>query len=230
MPTLEGPDPRTIRLVAVVGGAVLVVVGLLLLTRFPLGEPDPTFGQKVVVPVALLALGASFLGMAAWSALFARQGTELVVDDVHVELRFSRGPPAQFRWDDPNLEVHLSHAFEIAPHPKPALGWVMGQRGRGPRVNGPISIEGGDALIRRAPRLGLETTKLRREFRGRGGRLAYEVTILAPPGKAHIPGPDWNPVTVPPGGVAAVAAPAIEPPRKGPEAFSPRKPPRVPHC
>jgi hypothetical protein len=227
-----GPSPRTVQLVAGVGGAVLLVVGLLLVTVFPLGEPDPTFGQKVIVPLALLVLGASFLGMAVWSARFAREGIELRIDADRVELRYSRGSPGAFRWDDPELEVRLSHVVEVPPGPRAGVGWVLIQRGSTTGWTSAITLDASAALIRRAPTVGLETTNLRRELRrSRGRQAAFEVTVLARPGKAHLPGPDWNPVTVSPNGSTPVEAPAMNPSRKGPpEAYSPKKPPRVPHC
>ncbi len=234
IPRADERTQRAISIVGGVGGALVLVVGLLLLTVFPLGLPDPTFGQRVGVPAALLVLGGAFLAISVVGRRGSRGITEVAIDDAQVELRFDRGAVSTFRWDDPKLEISLSRVVQTPPRDSNAgAAWVLDRRGGGLLASPLVTLEVGEALTRRAHLAGLETTTLRRELGKGGGIDRFEGTILAPPGKARLPGPDWHPVVIPPAGTEGPesAPPTPAPPPTGPpQAVSPRKPPKVPHC
>ncbi|MCI4324646.1 MAG: hypothetical protein L3K00_02000 [Thermoplasmata archaeon] len=205
----RGLGRRSIGLVGGVGGSLILAVGFLFLTVLPLGEPDPTFAQRVAFPVALVALGTGFLAISVFTVRFARDLTALVIDGSRVVLRYSRGAPAEFLWTEPKLEVTLTHVIAIPAKPNAATGWQLEKRGGQGRTNAAVSLGAGAALVRWGGRAGLEVTTLRREFPARHGRSVLELTILAPPGAAHLPPGDWGPVNLPPEPTGpAVASPA----------------------
>jgi hypothetical protein len=254
-PALAGPDRRLIAAVGGAGGALILVVGTLLLTVLPLGPPDPTFAEKVALPVALIALGVAFLAISVGGLLYARDLTDLVVDRSRVELRFSRGARSEFRWDDPQLELSLSHVVSSPPKPNATTGWVLAQRGSGRPSRASVTLEAGTALVRWGRRAGLEMTTLQRDFPTRRGRAVFEITILAPVGGAHPPAGDWRTVTTapelpatpgtPPGEAAHPSTDPSDDPHlvwtdpsrafgpvstDPPVLQTPPNPPRLPHC
>jgi hypothetical protein len=173
----DAPSQRTIQLVGGTAGAIVLVLGILIVTVFPLGSGSPTIGQRVIAPSALILLGGSFLVIAVYSIAFQDKVAKVLVDDDSVRLVYNKGRVSEVRWNDPRLRGSIMHAVRIPPTDGlDADGWVLFMRGTQSKLSDVVTLEAGNAIVNRAKAIGVETCDIRNEVKNRGGLLIFEGT------------------------------------------------------
>jgi hypothetical protein len=147
-------------------GAGLVVIGLLLILLGVLRSSgfdsyvEAGFGLALILIVVL-----------ARPAVVAR----VTISDAALRMRFANGRSAEIRWDTPNLVLRLSHAVR-GPSGKPVE--VSGRALKYGKVEVVVTDVIGDAIARRAQRLGLAVSTSQERFAVRGRPSTLEVVTI----------------------------------------------------
>jgi hypothetical protein len=174
-------------------GGFVIGVGIYVLLGWPLGPGHPTF--NLAAPIALVGLGAMMLIPALVGLFVLDRVSEVRIDDSGLHFTYNRGRIVALRWTDPALSIVLSHALPQGTPKEPEWGdwfvkqppgrggWIVRGKNTGTGIHCTVDKGAGDAIIRRAIRLGLQVGTMRKEL-GRGNQaLLYERTSISRAGQ-----------------------------------------------